>query len=577
MRSDETQTKNRLNVGLRLCVEAAASGDQTAIAEPFKRFGRTKRNAAGDAVYRSISFAELAARKERVAANLVAAGLKPGMKLVLMVRPGIDFVTLVYALFQAGAVVVMIDPGMGLAKMIDCLASVKPDGFVAIPPVHALRIWHRKKFPAARFNVTVGRRFFWGGPTLAQLERDTNAERFVADTTAESDAAIMFTSGSTGPAKGVLYSHGIIAAQADEIAARFDIKPGGVDLAGFPFFGLYDAAHGTTMIVPDMDTTRPASVNPKTYIETAKRFGATQSFASPALWNKVVRYAAANALCMPSLTRAISSGAPFPVKLLSDFLSVIAPDGDIFTPYGATESLPVAEIGAREILGETAEKTKLGRGVCVGKKFDQIRWRLIPITDEPFETLEKIPPLETGQIGELIVTGPQVTRRYVTRTEANALSKITDSAGNIWHRIGDVGLIDERDRFWFCGRKAHRVETFEHGTLFSVPCESIFNQHPAVERSALASFPDTKHKGFRLPVIFIELKNGRLPVNTPDDERLIEEITALGKASPVTSAIDTIRFLETFPVDIRHNAKINRELLCEWAEQAQAGRIEERW
>lgn len=564
--------QNRLNVGMRLRVENAVSPDQTAIAEPFKRFGRTVRDVKGQIVYRSISFAELAERKERLAANLHAAGLTPEMKLVLMVRPGIDFVTLVYALFQAGAVVVMIDPGMGLAKMIDCLASVRPDGFVAVPPVHALRIFHRRRFPKARFNVTVGRRFFWGGPTLEQLERATNAPRFVAETTADSDAAIMFTSGSTGPAKGVLYSHGIIAAQVDEIALRFGIKSGGVDLAGFPFFGLYDAAHGTTMIVPDMETTHPASVDPKTYIETANRFGAAQSFASPALWNKVVRYAAANGLRMPSVKRAISSGAPFPVDLLSDFLSVIAPDGDVFTPYGATESLPVAEISAREILGETAEKTKLGRGVCVGKRFDQIRWRVIPITDLPFETLEEIPPLEADQIGELIVTGPQVTRRYVTRTEANALSKIADADGNIWHRIGDVGLIDDQDRFWFCGRKAHRVETFEHGTLFSVPCESIFNQHPAVERSALASVPDPDHPGFRRPVIFIELKNGRLPGNTPDDERLIGKIAALGKASPVTSAIDRIRFLESFPVDIRHNAKINRELLCEWAEREEKKR-----
>lgn len=556
-----------LNVGTRLCVEAAASPEQVAIAEPLKRFGQVKRDAGGRAVYRSITFAELAARKDRIAANLRDAGLRPGMKLVLMVRPGIDFVTLVYALFQAGAVVMMIDPGMGLAKMIDCLAAAEPDGFVAIAPVQALRILHRRRFPKARFNVTVGRRWCWRGVTLGALDRRTAAERYVFESTADTPAAIMFTSGSTGPAKGVLYTHGVIAAQADEIARRFDIRPGGRDLAGFPFFGLYDAAHGTTMIVPDMDTIRPASVDPKIYIETANRFEATQSFASPALWDKVVRFSASTGAKMPTVKRAISSGAPFPVALLPDFLNAIAPDGDIFTPYGATESLPVAAIGAREILGETAEKTKLGRGVCVGKKFDRIRWRVLPISDGPYPSMEAIAPLPSDEIGELAVAGPQVTRLYVTRREANALSKITDRDGVIWHRIGDVGWIDERDRFWFCGRKAHRVETLDAGTFFSVPCESIFNQHPRVKRSALAGRADPRHVGFRTPVIFIEFKEGFGPCGRADESRLLDELRSLGASSPVTRRIDDFRFLDAFPVDIRHNAKINRELLSVWAEK----------
>lgn len=553
--------QNSFNVGTRLNAETGLFANQTAIAEPLRRFGRTVRDQNGEAVYRKISFAELSERKDRVAAALHAAELRSGAKIVLMVRPGIDFVTLVYALFQAGAVVVMIDPGMGLSNMIDCLAAVEPDGFAAIGAVHALRIFHRRRFPKARFNITVGRRLFWGGTTLTGLERVQNAKPFVAETTADTPAAIIFTSGSTGPAKGVLYTHGIIAAQADEIAARFDIKPGGTDLAGFPFFGLYDAAHGTTMVVPDMDTTKPASVDPKIYIKTANRFGATQSFASPALWNKVIRYAAETGEKMPTLRRAISSGAPFPVALLPDFLKAIAEDGDIFTPYGATESLPVAAIGAREILSETAEKTKLGRGVCVGKKFDQIRWRVLPITDAPLPMMEDIPALEPAAIGELAVTGPLVTKKYVTRIGANALSKITDAEGAVWHRIGDLGWIDEENRFWFCGRKAHRVETFEHGTLFSIPCESMINQHPAVVRSALAGFSDPNHPGFRLPLMFVETKT------FPPDEGLIDELRKGAVRSPVTEAIHEFVLLPDFPVDVRHNAKINREELSARAEK----------
>ncbi|MBO7723769.1 MAG: AMP-binding protein, partial [Thermoguttaceae bacterium] len=270
---------------------------------------------------------------------------------------------------------------------------------------------------------------------------------------------------------------------------------------------------------------------------------------------------------LPTLRLALSSGAPFPVALLGDFLEMIAPDGDIFTPYGATESLPVAAIGAREILSETAEKTRHGRGTCVGKRFEQIRWKIIPITDTPLPRLEDIPPVPPGEIGELIVTGPQVTRLYVTRTEANALSKITDAQGDVWHRIGDLGWIDEQERFWFCGRKAHRVETFENGTLFSVPCESIFNTDERIARSALAGYPDPEYSGCRIPVIYLEPKNW--PNSEEEKKQLLDSMRALAQSSPLTRSIGDLRLLRSFPVDIRHNAKINREKLSAMAAQDQ--------
>ena len=554
-----------LNAGERLKAAAARCPDRIAIAEPIGHGRSAARDKTGKRLYRTITFGDLSERVDRIAAGMKAFGVKKGMRLVLLVRPGKDFVTLVYALFLTGAVVVMIDPGMGFGKMLRCLAQVRPDGFVAVSAAQALRVLHKKKFPNARLNVTVGHRWGWGGTTLSALERSPllpSAE----PTEPDDPAAIIFTSGSTGPAKGVLYTHRIISAQVDEIGDRFSLG-GGVDLAGFPFFGLYDAALGTTMVVPDMDTTRPASVDPELFLETAEDWQITQSFASPALWNRVVRYAAPRKRCLPTLRLALSSGAPFPVALLGDFLEMIAPDGDIFTPYGATESLPVAAIGAREILSETAEKTRHGRGTCVGKRFEQIRWKIIPITDTPLPRLEDIPPVPPGEIGELIVTGPQVTRLYVTRTEANALSKITDAQGDVWHRIGDLGWIDEQERFWFCGRKAHRVETFENGTLFSVPCESIFNTDERIARSALAGYPDPEHSGCRIPVIYLEPKNW--PNSEEEKKQLLDSMRALAQSSPLTRSISDLRLLRSFPVDIRHNAKINREKLSAMAAQDQ--------
>ena len=551
-----------LNAGALLTPTAQKNPDQIAVAEPIGRGRRAKRDSAGRRLYRTVTFAELDRSSSAVAAGLKKAGLQKGMKIVLMVRPGIDFITLVYALFKAGAVVVLIDPGMGMSKMLGCLAEINPDGFVAIPAVHAIRILNRKRFPRARLNVAVGRSLFPFGISCEKLKKTAFADSPVEPTRADDDAAIIFTSGSTGPAKGVLYSHGTVAAQVVQIAEQLQIEPGGTDLAGFPFFGLYDAAHGTTCVIPDMDPTRPADVNPELYLEAARDWKITQSFASPALWNRVVSFCKKNGRTIPALKRAISSGAPFPVALLPDFLSVIAPDGDVFTPYGATESLPVALIGAREILDETAAKTKLGRGVCVGRKFSRIEWRILPISDGPIPTMDAVVPCPPGEIGELAVAGPQITRRYVTRLEANALSKIAGADGKIWHRIGDVGWIDEKDRFWFCGRKAHRVVT-SRGTFFSIPTESIFNQHPAVRRAALAGFPDPLAPEFRIPVIFIEPADPA----ASDAERAahLRELKQIASESFFMPIQHVVLLRGELPVDVRHNAKINREKLSEEA------------
>lgn len=242
----------------------------------------------------------------------------------------------------------------------------------------------------------------------------------------------------------------------------------------------------------------------------------------------------------------------------------IHPEGDIHTPYGATESLPVASIAASEVLAETAAKTDQGAGVCVGRRFSGIQWRVIRAVDGPIPGIGDAEILPRGEIGELIVAGPVVTRRYVTRVEANAAGKIADG-GRVWHRMGDAGYLDDQDRFWFCGRMAHRVRTAA-GTKYTIPCEAIFNRHEAVAQSALVGVGEP---GRQRPVILLEPLRGKAPQTEDQHREFIEEIRGLAASSPLTADIDTFLIHPSFPVDIRHNAKIFREKLAIWA----AGRL----
>ncbi len=553
--ANTTTSSRAQNVADRLAVAAESTPDVVAVACPRGY------DAGGKRQYDEVTFAQLEHDVERLARGIVALGARPGTRIALLVRPSIDFIALVFALIRSGAVTILIDPGMGRKNLVRCLADARPEGFIAIPAVHAVRTLLRGKFPNARINVTVGRRWFWGGQTLDGLRSlGMGSDASLPRTMADDPAAIIFTTGSTGPPKGVLYRHGVFDTQVTEIRDRYGIEPGEVDLPGFPLFGLFNAAMGVTTVIPDMDPTRPAQVDPRKIVEAVHDRHVTQAFGSPAIWNRVGRYCQEQNVRLPSLRRVLSAGAPVPAHVLRRMKDCIAADGEIFTPYGATEALPVASIAGGDVLGETWQATERGAGVCVGHKFSAIDWRVIPITDGPIASILDVESLPTGEIGELIVRGPQVTLEYATRVEWNARSKIADDA-SVWHRMGDAGYLDDQGRFWFCGRVAHRLLTAA-GPMYTVPCEAIFNRHDDVARSALVG---VGVPGKQTPVIIAEPLPDRMPSDLAGRRKLTEELRALGRENPRTAEIEHFLFHASLPVDIRHNAKIFREQLTPWA------------
>ena len=552
------------NVACRLANFAKIQPDQIAVVEPLGY-------KAGKRQYKTMTFRELDEDSDRIAAGLKAIGVEKGTRMALLVKPGIDFVSCVFGLLKSGAVMILIDPGMGGGNLLQCLEDADPDGFVAISKVQALWRFMRLRYPNAEYSLTVGRRWFWGGPTLAKLRKRPYPGPCIEEVTDDDPAAIIFTTGSTGAPKGVLYQHRTFNTQVDEISRQYGIQPGQTDLPGFPMFGLFNCAMGSTAVIPDMDASRPAAVDPRKILEAVRDWNATQSFASPAVWKSVGAWCHANGEKLENVKMILSAGAPVQENVLRSIREIISPEGEIHTPYGATEALPVATISSTEILNETAAESRKGAGVCVGRHFPSIEWKIIRISDGPIPTLEDAEELPTGEIGELMVTGPQITREYVTRVEANALAKVheklPDGSDRVWHRMGDVGYFDEKGRFWFCGRKAHRVETTS-GTLFSVCCEAIFNQHPDVNRSALVGIPQKGlPKGKLKPVIIIEPKSEELLLDERRVLQLRTDLQILRRESPLTEKIETIMFHPNFPVDIRHNAKIFREKLAVWAEK----------
>jgi len=515
---------------------------------------------SGQARYTQLTFRQLNELCDRTAQALADQGIRKGTRVLLLVRPGIDLIGITFALFKMGAVPVIIDPGMGRRAFSRCMLDVTPEAFIGIPQAHLLRLVFPAAFRSVKRFITVGWPGMWNAPTLDSLLPSENTPFTAVPMAPETESAIIFTSGGTGIPKGVIFRQDMFQALLSILRDDFGIQPGEVDLPGLYIFALFGPALGVTEVFPEMDPTHPARVDPARLVDFIQTHGVTYSFGSPIIWKRVAAYCLENHITLASLRRIFMAGAPVPPSLIQDFTHILD-QGEVYTPYGATEALPLTTMSGSEILAETAALSAEGHGMCVGRPIRGVDARVIRICDEPISTWDDSLVLPAGEVGEITVCGAVVTREYAGRPDENARSKIRDGE-KIWHRMGDLGYIDDQGRLWFCGRKAHRIETSQ-GLILPVPCEEIFNHHPSVLRTALVGIGPA---GQQDPILVVEPKPGRI-ANTPAARKsFLDDLLALGALHPVTKSIQRVLIYPGgFPVDIRHNAKIDRLKLGKWA------------
>jgi olefin beta-lactone synthetase len=530
------------NIARYLGLMAAAQPATPALKIPR---GRT---AGGDIDYLTLSFAELDAEVAAWQVRLARAGVRRGDRTLVMVRQGLPLIAAVFALFRTGAVPVVIDPGMGRKQFLSCVARSRPRALVGIPLARIVSRVFRRDFASVAVRVAAS------GSLTARLTPGGGtggagpAEMVLS---APGDlAAILFTSGSTGAPKGVCYEHGMFDAQVRLIRETYGITPGEIDLPLLPIFALFNPALGMTTVVPEIDPRRPAEVDPAKIVRAIRQERVTNSFGSPTLWRRISDHCREKNTTLPTLRRVLCAGAPVPAALWQSS-RVVFTGGQLHSPYGATEALPVASVAAAEV--DLASV----RGACVGRPVSGVEVRIIAISDGPISTLGETRSLPADEVGEIIVRGPMVTKAYDALPEATAAAKIPAGGGEVWHRMGDCGYRDAAGRLWFCGRKVERVET-EAGPLHTEPCEQVFRAHPLGARCALIGLGEP---GRQRAAVVVE-------VNLPDSRACrayARELRELAKAYPHTAGINLFYFYPKFPVDVRHNAKIHRLTLAKWA------------
>ena len=563
----------------------------------------------GTSVSVTLTWAELNQQVNATATRLHALGVRPGDRVNLMVPPGARLTTLIYACLKLGAVIVVADTGLGLAGLTRALKGANPSFLIGIPAaLTAARtlLWPGKRISVEPLGAAQEKLLGVAGSVFAASAEGRLGEPIPTPTVVEfpspvpdADAAVLYTSGSTGPAKGVVYTQRQLAGMRDAIANTYGFAPGSGLVAGFAPFALLGPALGATSVTPTMDVTRPKTLTASALASAAAAIDASVVFASPAALVNVVATAdelnAEQRAALAKVQTVLSAGAPIPVPLL-EALSALVPNASLHTPYGMTEGLPVTDVSFEMIRQAIAEGTPNAAGevldpfardgVCVGFAVYGAAVAIAPLLQDGSVADELTH--EPGVTGEILVSAPHVKDRYDTLwvTEEQSIS----TPG--WHHTGDVGHLDASGRLWVEGRLAHVLLTSQ-GVLTPVAAEQSAESLPEVRRAALVAVGPA---GTAAPVLVIEasantaalearqsasgLKRAlldrvpgarRFPIAEGVAPFELSQLVRQKVAEDTGVELAAVLVVHEHPTDIRHNSKIDRPALGEWASKVLAG------
>lgn len=494
------------------------------------------------------SFAELHDRVMGVAAGLAELGVRKGDRVALLVPPGVDLIATVYGVWRAGAITVVADRGLGLRGLGRAVRGARVHWVIG--PPKALAAARVLRWAPRATRIVVGRRTAMGA--VATLDMVASSTGPMPDAPGPDDAAaVLYTSGATGPAKGVRYRHGPIAAQRKALVETYGITADDRFVAAFAPFALYGPALGIPSTIPDVDVTKPATLTAEALARACASIDATMVFAAPAALANVLETGSAADPRLANVRLVMSAGAPVPVATLRA-MSARCPAAELHTPYGMTECLPVADISLTEI-----DAAGDGAGVCVGRPVPGAE---VLIAEFDFDAGRPVAGVGIGTMGEVLVLAPWVSEGYdqLWRTQRDA--RPTDAAGRVWHRSGDVGHVDSDGRLWIEGRSVHVVHA-DSGPITPVPVEVAVEGLDGVGRCAAVGVGP---RGCQQLAVVVE------------DARAAEGLADPALAARVRDVVDApvaaVLTVRGLPVDIRHNTKIDRSAVAAWAAAVLAGR-----
>ena len=483
------------------------------------------------------SYAGLERRSGRMAAMLRRSGVTAGDPVLIFHPMSAELYAVLLGVFRINAVAMFLDPSAGREHIERCCELQTPAALIASPKAHLLRFSSGALRRIPRKYVV--------GPWLP-------GARPLADALWESPmegcescepltpALLTFTSGSTGPPKAAVRTHGFLLAQHQVLLKHIQLVAGEVDLATLPIFMLANLASGLTSVIPEGDLRSPGAITPGPILAQIERLRVTRCTASPAFFERILGAPAANKSKLLAFQKVYTGGAPVFPRLLES-LGAAAPSAQVEAVYGSTEAEPIAHLDARQISPLDRQAMRRGGGLLTGRPIPEIQLRIIPdqwghpigpFSQQEFKRLQ-LPEMRPG---EIVVSGDHVLKGYL---QGRGDEETKFRAGEqIWHRTGDAGKLDQAGRLWLLGRCSAKIHD-ERGEIYPFAVECAAMENAEIRRAAFVA-----HAGQRLLAIESGTKLG------PDGLRKLREEADWAQ-------IDAIRRIDRLPVDKRHNAKID--------------------
>lgn len=519
--------------------------------------------------YLHYSFSDLLLSTRKYANGFLSTGVKPNMKALVFIQPGVELISIVFALAKIGIVPVLIDAGIGVRNILDCVKQAKPDILIGIPRAFLFKIFNHQAFDSVKFNFIDARHCMLPSYISLQKIKDSDdSEGYTHPRDTEDLTFLLFTSGSTGAPKGVVYTPSIFQGQLATLRSAFSLTPDDVDMPIIPALVIGTLCLGMRVVIPPINPLKPTSMDPNVIAKVVNDCGVTFSFGSPAVWGKIARFCVDHGIHFPKLKQLLVAGAPSSATTLRLFRKIV-PNGRFYTPLGATECTPITTISSDEMDEAILSRQESGGGFCVGKPTRNHTIRMIGITDDDLPMISAAKILGEGDIGEIIVKGPVVTKLYYENELATRKAKIYESNGEVWHRTGDVGYFDDQGRIWFCGRKAH-ICNYGDETYYSVKVEYCFNGLTGINRVALVNIFLDGQK-----VLALCIEPTQRFMGPTARHRIVANIVQVARSYHIPLKVIAF-YPRQFPVDKRHHAKIERHLLAKWAQDSLTG-LRHKW
>jgi acyl-CoA synthetase (AMP-forming)/AMP-acid ligase II len=511
--------------------------------------------------YAEIDYGTLAARVGAVASGLRSHGLAAGDRVVVLVPMSAELYVVLLAVASLGAVAVFVEPASTPKEIARVVRVARPKAFVGIPKAHVLRVLDRL-VARVPLQVLVGPPLaarVAGAVALSQLEaQGAGAVAAPVAGHAEDPVLLTFSSGSTGTPKGAARSHTFLAAQHAAIERLIARPPEAFDvhMSAFAIVLLSSLCAGQTSMIPRLGRGGVNDIDGAALAAAIDRYAVTVVSGSPAFFAPIAEARRREGGALTSVRRVITGGAPVPVSLCELANDELLPNGSFLVVYGSTEAEPISTIEASQVRAHTAEFTRAGAGLCVGKIDREITVRLLRPTTAPLvigpgglAALE----VARGEVGEVAVSGDHVNRHYYRNAAAERLTKITDECQVVWHRTGDVGYFDAHDRLWIVGRVSDMVQ--RNGAVYHpAAVEATAQTLSFVERAALIQGRDGSAVLVVQPIGAGNLFGALHRVLSTRASRGAAVRAAMSQAGV---EIDRVEFSRSLPVDSRHRAKLD--------------------